>query len=399
MSQKPSSTPQTLSRDAAIEAEAFNAALLSQGTLPSRALADVGARIARFNIYGLVWMSPDLIVEATFGPLVDFVATGRLVTDSILALIGLEGEITSLRDKPDKLLELPAIAVPASDGSATRINFTFFWMPDQDRPLLLAYRANSQTELELELSRQIRARLMAEAEVTAKSKELSRANADLESFAAIVSHDLKAPLRHMRQIADDVIIKATRSKDGEEADKLRQLQSLSRRMSHMLSELLDYASLGRKSEALAATDTRALAESIVASMPESGIAIRIAGHWPIISTLAAPLDLIVRNLVQNAIQHHDGATGHITLHCTDAPTALVITVADDGPGIAPAHHDAVFLPFRTLDDGAAKGGTGMGLAMVKKMVETAGGRIAIASDPALARGAVFTVHWPKLITI
>lgn len=390
MSQEPLSIPPTLSPGADIETPASNAL---------KTLPDVGARIARFGIYGIVWLTKDLIVEATFGPLVDFVKAGQPVTDSILAFIGLEQEIALLGTQPDRLLELPAIAVPAADGSATRLNFTFFWQPDQGRPILLAYRANSQTELEIELSRQIRARLMAEAEVSEKSKELARANADLESFAAIVSHDLKAPLRHMRQIADEVIVKATLRNEEEAAGKLRQLQGLSRRMAHMLSELLDYASLGRKSEALAATDTRTLAQSIIASMPESGIKIAMTGAWPVLTTLAAPLDLILRNLIQNAIQHHDRGEGHITLDCQEEPARLVFSVTDDGPGIAPEHHAAAFLPFRTLDREGKKGGTGIGLAMVKKMVETAGGTITLVSDPAQARGTTFRVAWPKLIMV
>lgn len=361
-----------------------------------RALAEATARLADFEIYGLVWLTRSLEVEKTFGSLVDFVEHDKPITSSIVALIGLEGDIAALRATPERLMELPAIAVATDEGgSRRRLNFTIFWLPDEDRPMLLAYRANSQTDLELELSRQIRAKLMTEADLAEKSRQLARANADLESFAAVVSHDLKAPLRHMRMLADDLIVDSGVNVDAAAAAKLAQLQALSRRMSHMLTELFDYASLGRKYEAIAPVDTLAIARSIVESLPRSNFTFDILGTWPAISTLAAPLDLVLRNLVQNALHHHDRLEGHITLECSEEPASYAFLVGDDGPGIAPQHHDAIFLPFRTLDQRAT--GTGMGLAMVKKTVDTAGGQIEIDSDPAKARGTRFIVHWPKLI--
>lgn len=365
-----------------------------------RALAEAAARLADFGIYGLVWLTHSLIVEKSYGQLVDFIEHDKPITDSVMALFGLEQDILALRDTPTRMLEMPAVAVATPDSTQRRLNFTIFWLPDDDRPMLLAYQASSQTEMELELSRQIRARLMAEADLAAKTRELTRANADLESFAAIVSHDLKAPLRHIRIIADDLIVQA--SKDSaycEEANKLLQLQDLSRRMSHMLTELFDYASLGRKYEALAATDLAAIVQGIIDSLPADGFELRVEGVWPVISTLAAPLDLILRNLIQNAIQHHDRTHGQIVLQCAEAAGHLKISVTDDGPGIDPHHHAAVFLPFRTLERRSSAGGTGMGLAMVKKTVETAGGSIEIVSDPARSRGTQFIVKWPKLITI
>jgi signal transduction histidine kinase len=353
-----------------------------------------GQVIAGFGIYGVVWLNEELEAVNRFGKLVDFVELGKPITDSVLPLIGLENEIRGLQQNPSRILELPAVAVASANGNSKKMNFTFLWLADEQCPVMLAYRSNSQTELELELSKQIRARLMAEEVITAKSKELTRANADLESYAAIISHDLKGPLRHMRFIADDVIAECAERGDESLVKKLAEIQQLSRRMSHMLSELLDYASLGRKYEGLAQTDTRALVESITRSIGEKGFEAQVDGSWPVIATLAAPLDLILRNLIQNAQKHHDGSTGRIRVSCSDEASALVFTVADDGPGIDPAHHQAVFLPFRAMGN---SGGTGLGLAMVKKMAESVGGSIKLNSDPAECRGTTFTLYWPKYI--
>lgn len=371
---------------------------IDTGVPMPRALAEATARLAHFGIYGLVWLSHDLIVEKSFGDLVDFIGHDKSVTDSVMALIGLESDILALREHPTHILELPAVAVATPDGSSKRLNFSIFWLPDDDRPMLLAYRASSQTEMELELSKQIRARHIAEADLAAKSRELARANADLESFAAIVSHDLKAPLRHMRMLAGDLLVQCGHGGDQDAAQKLQHLQDLSQRMSRMLTELFDYASLGRKCEALAATDTRAIAQSIVDALPQDGFTFVIAGTWPVITTLAAPLDLVLRNLVQNALQHHDRKHGRITLTCREDLTSLTFSVADDGPGIDPAHHHAIFLPFRTLEKtGAKTAGSGMGLAMVKKTVDAAGGSITVESNPIEGRGTRFIIQWPKLI--
>ena len=357
-------------------------------------IGKTGEEIAGYGIYGIVWLNGDLKAVNRFGKLVDFVELGKPVTDSVLPLIGLETEILSLKNNPGRLLELPAVAVATAEGHSKKMNFTFLWLAEEQCPVMLAYRSNSLTELEMELSKQIRARLMAEEVVTAKSKELARANSDLESYAAIISHDLKGPLRHMRYLADELIAECAARGDEHFGKTLTEIQQLSRRMSHMLSELLDYASLGRKYEGLAPTDTRALVESITRSIREKGFEVEIEGHWPVIATLAAPLDLILRNLIQNAQKHHDGANGRIGVRCSDEASALVFTVTDDGPGIDPAHHEAVFLPFRAL---GSSSGTGLGLAMVKKMAEAVGGSIKLSSEPATKRGTAFTLNWPKYI--
>lgn len=394
MSQKPSSTPPSVSPAAANSVGGPGTS--SRVDSAEWKVLEAGSLLAQFGSYGLIWLNQDLTVEDTFGPLVSFVTAGEPVTNSVLALIGLEQEIVALKEDSRRVLELPAVAVISNDTRGSKLNFTLFWNAGRDCPMALAYKSASQTELEVELSKQIRARLMAEAEVTATSKELARANADLESFAAIISHDLKAPLRHMRQLTEA----AFDTSGGDPAairETLRAIEGQSRRMSHMLTALFDYSSLGRKYEAIEPVDTAALMDDVKHSLPETGHRVIITGQWPVLSTLRAPLDLVVRNLVGNALQHHDRATGNITIACEEQPQSLVISVTDDGPGINPRHHQSIFLPFRTLNSNSAGASTGMGLAAVKKTVEGAGGTIAVASDPQTARGTTFTVVWPKVL--
>jgi signal transduction histidine kinase len=387
MSQKLSSMPPNASLDASKGVSSAEWKVLEAGSL-----------LAQFGSFGLIWLTPDLTVEDTFGPLVAFVAVGKPVVNSILPFVGLEDEIVALKQDTRRVLELPAVAVVSEDRNSSKLNFTLFWNAGRDCPMVLAYKSAAQTELEIELSRQIRARLMAEAEVTATSKELARANTDLESFAAIISHDLKAPLRHLRQLTETAF-DHTASPDGATMrDVLRDIEGQSRRMSHMLTALLDYSSLGRKYVAIEPVDTGVLVADIKESLPESGHHITINGHWPIVSTLRAPLDLVLRNLVCNALQHHDRTLGEVKVACVEQAQNLIFSIGDDGPGIDPQHHAAIFLPFRTLKHSDDGGSTGMGLAAVKKTLDAVGGAIQIASDPERARGTIFTVTWPKALT-
>ncbi len=397
MSQELSSMPPTRLPAAAPEAPAGRSMDPEAIDSADPKVLEAGALLAHFGAFGIIWLTAELFVDDTFGRLANFVLKGAPVTDSILPIIGLESEILALKLEPNRVLELPAVSVATGAERTGKLNFTFVWNPKRNAPMAIAYKSASQTELEIELSKQIRARLMAEAEVTAKSKELARANSDLESFAAIISHDLKAPLRHMRQMTETAFESTQSSGDQALRNILRDIEGQSRRMSHMLTALLDYSTIGRKYEALESVDTASLIAAVKDSLPESGHIISIDGQWPVLMTLRAPLDLVLRNLICNALQHHDNQNGRININCEESPLSVVITIADDGPGIDQHHHTSIFLPFRTLQTDTGKPSTGMGLAAVKKTIDGAGGTISVISDPKIQRGTTFAVTWPKVL--
>ena len=165
----------------------------------------------------------------------------------------------------------------------------------------------------------------------------------------------------------------------------------------MISGLLEYAMAGMKRDLVRAVDLNALINGIVATTPgASGFEFRFEGEWPDeIAAPAAPLDLVLRNLIQNAVKHHDCAQGVVTLGLRDLGDRWLFLVADDGPGIVPSLHDAVFEPFRALKGAPGQQG-GVGLALVKQTVKKHGGTIEICSDPLEARGALFKIAWPKI---
>lgn len=370
-------------------------------------LVAAGVMLARRGVYGLVWLDEDLDVVARYGPLVEFVEIGEPIIDSVPALIGLEADVLALRAGGGDAVDLPSVAIVGPDGATPRLNLTILWSREEQCFLLLVSRAVSRSDLEAELSRQIRARLIAEAEVSAKSRvlartneELARVNRDLEEFAAIISHDLKAPMRALRYLVDDLESLLGKTATGEPRAKLDQLREQARRMTGMLTSLLDYSCVGRRAEAVERVDTAALVAAVVRSIPRPpGLEVEVRGLWPILETLAAPLDLVVRNLVDNAIKHHDRAEGLIRIEAEEAGEAIEITVSDDGPGIAPALHDVVLLPFRTAGETGHGAGHGMGLALIKRTLDAVGGSLALHSDPLRTRGTAFRVTWPKKIDV
>jgi len=359
-----------------------------------------GELLAARGVFGLVWLNRDLTAHTCFGTLVGCITAGEPVTRSFVPLIGLEAAIMGL--KAGQVLRVPSVSVVSACGPGPRLNLVLYAFEQEDLILLVVSHAEMDTALTLELSRQIRGRLMAETEAAAKSQELARANTDLkiansnlEQFAAIATHDLKAPMRALGYLADE-IESALSASDGDRAkQKLAELRNQARRVSSMLSALLHYSSAGRSNASIESVDVRELIKEIVRSLPRGTVAVTLRGDWPRLDTLAAPLGLALRNLIDNAIKHHDRADGRLLISCADAGEALEITLADDGVGIAPEHHASMFLPFRTL----RSDGEGMGLAIVQRMLDAVGGSIALQSDPAQKRGTTFIVRWPKQIAL
>jgi signal transduction histidine kinase len=139
-------------------------------------------------------------------------------------------------------------------------------------------------------------------------------------------------------------------------------------------------------------------ERLIQSIPRGPtMQVTMAGEWPVLDTLAAPLDLVLRNLVANAVLHHDRSTGAIVVSASMQRQALRIDVTDDGPGILKAHQEAIFLPFRTLSENRSDDHHGIGLALVRKTIDVVGARLDVISDPPEQRGTTFRVEWPLAI--
>lgn len=368
-----------------------------------------GQFLSERNLFGLAWADESGVVRRTYGKLAGCVRVGQHLTDTVPALFGLEDEINSLRQSPARSVDLPNIRLNPADLDAARINLSVHWMEAARSYLVLVVQTSAHADLEVALAAQVRARTIAEAELAARSKliaraneELARINEDLQQFAAIISHDLNSPLRALRFFAGDARQAVETGNDDAASERLEQVMDQSRRMTRMLSGLLEYSRLSRREEALEVVDTAALVREVVSSIARPpAMAIDIAGSWPKLVTLAQPLDIVLRNLLDNAVKHHDRAEGYIVVESDDGPDQLFIRVRDDGPGIPSNWHAAVFEPFRQIseDSRAARPdrGAGLGLTLVKKIADSVGGSIRVSSDPVAKRGTTFELVWPKAI--
>jgi signal transduction histidine kinase len=384
--------------------------MLPAGAVDVASLINALLLLGGRRLFGLVWLDDKLVAQRRFGTLADFVPLGAAVTDSVTPLIGFEEQIYALVKQPGRQLEMPNVAIMTGPDEPTeRINLHIYWIEQQRQYLLLVSQVLSTGDLEIGLALQVRKRMMVEAELASKSRELfvanaelTRANRDLAEFAYIISHDLKAPLRAMRYFAEDLELALDAPPDAPERIDprvhLAAIRAQSKRMAAMLTELLAYSKIGRKIEAIDHVDTKGLIERLVQSIPRGPtMQISIAGDWPVLDTLAAPLDLVLRNLVTNAVLHHDRAAGHVIVSAELKRQALVIDVTDDGPGIPRDHQESIFLPFRTLAEAPTDDHHGIGLALVRKTVDVVNARLEVISDPAIRRGTTFRLDWPLAI--
>lgn len=358
--------------------------------------------LAERNFYGILWIDADLRVAARYGDLVGFVTVDAPLTDSVLPFAGLETDLLGLWGNPQLVLDVPSVTIITDGVRTPRLNLAAVWCQSEHCILVLISRAVMSSDLEVELNRQIRARLMAEADVMAKSVELrrangelERANADLQQFAAVISHDLKAPMRELRLLADDADAMLASGEIEGARETLLAMRQQSRRMSDMMSSLLGYVTTAQKSEALEDLDTGRLAAAIIESLPHpAGLSVHLEGEWPRLTTLAALFDVVLRNLIDNALTHHDRDNGTIVVSVRDDGYYVAVSICDDGPGIAPEHQAAIFLPFRTLESGRNPS-SGIGLSIVSRALGTVGGRIEVESDAPKTRGATFRFFWPR----
>ncbi len=245
-----------------------------------------------------------------------------------------------------------------------------------------------------ERRRQQIARDAAARELKDKNQQLERSNRDLEDFAYIASHDLKTPLRGITSTA----VWLEEDLQAVLSDESRKLFELMRgrinRMETLLDDLLTFSRIGRNDAAVAEANLANIFTGIVEFLnPPAHIKVRAEGDLPVIVTAGAQLEQVLRSLIDNAIKHHDKPAGEVVLTSRRVGDHLRFTVKDDGPGIAPRFHDKVFELFQTLKRRDEVESTGMGLAIVKKLLERQNCHITVHSAGD-GTGTEFRFQWP-----
>jgi two-component system, LuxR family, sensor kinase FixL len=243
--------------------------------------------------------------------------------------------------------------------------------------------------------RDITQRRASEEQIRHYANELERSNRELDQFAYSASHDLRSPLRAIAQMTSWMTEDHGKELPEEVCRDLGLIQRRVRRMQQLLDDMLDYARAGRQDGDLTQVDTEKLVQEIIDLLgPPPGFSVCVAA-MPTLVTHRAPLSQVLRNLIGNAIKHHDHAVGHIEISASDRGNAIEFVVRDDGPGIPREYHEEIFQMFSTLKPRDVMEGSGMGLAMVRKILDNRRGEIHVES--AEGRGATFCFTWPKSV--
>jgi PAS domain S-box-containing protein len=242
----------------------------------------------------------------------------------------------------------------------------------------------------------ITARRRAEIGLERKQAELLRSNKDLEQFAYVASHDLKAPLRAIEVLVQWI----TEGLEGYDKngvqDNLALLGKRTTRLNRLLDDLLAYSRAGRKVGTHKQTNSHNLVLDVAQLLnPPESITITIDGTLPTFHTHATPLEQVFRNLISNAIKHHPGPQGRIVVSCAEERDQYVFAVTDDGEGIPQQYAERVFEMFQTLKSRDQVEGSGMGLAIVNRIIQWQHGRVWFEPNPA-GKGTVFKFQWKKV---
>ena len=232
-----------------------------------------------------------------------------------------------------------------------------------------------------------------EMKVQERTTQLKQSNEELEQFAYVVSHDLKAPLRGIGSLVDWLAKDYAGKFDENGKEQIKLIIGRTKRMHDMIDDILEYSKIGQIEFKKVEVNLNELLKEVIAlvEIPKN---IKVTlGDLPEIKAEKATIQQIFINLVDNAVKYSNKPDGKIRISCTNDKTSWRFSVSDNGIGIEEQHYERIFKMFQTLQSKDEGGGTGIGLAIVKKIVELYKGKIWVESKA--GEGSTFFFTIPK----
>ena len=251
-------------------------------------------------------------------------------------------------------------------------------------------RANEQLQLD------VSERMQVQQELTRKLEELARSNAELEQFAYVASHDLQEPLRMVASYTQLLGRRYQGKLDANADEFIGFAVDGATRMQQLIEDLLSYSRLTTRGKALTWTEAGAACNAAIGNLQESikdSNAIVSVGPLPSVFADASQLTALFQNLIGNAIKYSNERRPEIRVDAVPQGDEWVFSVQDNGIGIEQQYFERIFQMFQRLHSRKDYPGTGIGLAVCKKIVERHGGRIWLESQP--GQGSTFLLTIPK----
>jgi len=254
-------------------------------------------------------------------------------------------------------------------------------------------RTSELTSSNEQLTAEISEREKAEQRQAELLKKLENANQELKDFAYITSHDLKAPLRAIKTLAEWLEADYADKLDDEGAEQLRLLGSRADRMHNLIEGILQYSRVGRVKEKFVDVDLDELVPEIIDMVsPPENITVTIENKLPVVKCEETRIQQVFQNLLSNAVKYIDKPEGIIKIGCIRDGDFWRFSVADNGPGIEEKYFERIFKIFQTLSSRDDFESTGVGLTVIKKIVELYGGRVWLESQ--VGKGTTFFFTLP-----
>ncbi|MBI4000107.1 MAG: HAMP domain-containing histidine kinase [Candidatus Omnitrophica bacterium] len=237
-------------------------------------------------------------------------------------------------------------------------------------------------------------------DIQAKNQELIKKNQEVENFIHIISHDLKAPIVSIQGFASILKTELGSALQGANLDYFNRIQANAQQMSTLIIDLLEFSRVGRIEDEKESIDTEGLLKEITEELkPELDkrcIQVQMAGDFPQLWGSRKRLLQVFTNLVSNAVKYMGSPPKpriEIGYSNQDGNNLCTLWVKDNGIGIKKEFHDKVFQIFQRAPNQLKVEGSGIGLSIVKKIVELNGGRVWVESEE--GEGSKFFVAWPK----